>query len=176
MNDKAIGSPIDRVDGRLKVTGTARYAADTPVSGVLHGFIVGSVIGRGRVQAIHADAARKAPGVVAVVTHENMPRLKQPGSDFFRGGTLNEDRLPLADDRIHYAGQYLSVVVAETPEQARHAASLVKVAYADEQAPLAGLEDARQFEDAQQDLLGQPIQYHRGDVEKALTEEGLVTI
>jgi xanthine dehydrogenase YagR molybdenum-binding subunit len=176
MSGKAIGSPIDRVDGRLKVTGAARYAADAPVSGVLHGFIVGSVIGRGRVQAIDADAARKAPGVVAVVTHDNMRRLKQPGSDFFGGGTLNEDRLPLADGRIHYAGQYLAVVVAETPEQARHAASLVKVAYADEQAPLAALEDARQFEDGQRDAFGQPLQYRRGDVEGALTGGGLVTI
>jgi xanthine dehydrogenase YagR molybdenum-binding subunit len=135
MSEKAIGSPIDRVDGRLKVTGAALYAADAPVAGVTHGVIVPSLIARGRVQAIDADAARKAPGVVAVVTHENMPRLKQPGSDFFRGGTLNEDRLPLANDRIHYAGQYLAVVVAETPEQARHAASLVKVAYADEEPP-----------------------------------------
>ena len=114
--------------------------------------------------------------MVAVVTHENMPRLKQPGSDFLRSGMLNEDRLPLADDRIHYAGQYLAVVVADTPEQARHAASLVKVAYADEEAPLAALEDARQFEDAQSDLFGQPLQYRRGDVDKALTAGGLVTI
>jgi xanthine dehydrogenase YagR molybdenum-binding subunit len=176
MSEKAIGAAIDRVDGRLKVTGAALYAADAPVAGVLHGFIVLSTIGRGRVQAIDADAARKAPGVAAVVTHENMPRLKQPGSDFFRGGTLNEDRLPLSDDRIHYAGQYLAVVVADTPEQARHAASLVKVAYSDEEPPLAALEDAREFEDANSDPFGQPIQYRRGDVEKALTARGLVTV
>src|SRR5439155_11050470 len=106
--------------------------------------------------AIDAVEARKAPGVVAIVTHENMPRLKQPGSDFIRGGMLNEDRLPLADDRIHYAGQYLAVVVAETPEQARYAASLVKVAYGDEEPPLAALEDARQIEDAKSDAFGQP--------------------
>ena len=55
MSERAVGTPIDRVDGRLKVTGAARYAADAPVSGVLHGFIVGSVIGRGRVRAIDAD-------------------------------------------------------------------------------------------------------------------------
>src|SRR5262249_22420988 len=100
----AILDAVDRVDGRLKVTGAALYAADAPVAGVLHGFIVQSSIARRRVQAIDADAARKAPGVAAVVTHENMPRLKQPGADFMRGGTLNEDRLPLSDDRIHYAG------------------------------------------------------------------------
>jgi CO/xanthine dehydrogenase Mo-binding subunit len=119
MSEKAVGAAIDRVDGRLKVTGAALYAADAPVAGVLHGVIVPSLIARGRVKAIDAAAARNAPGVVVVVTHENMPRLKQPGSDFIRGGTLNEDRLPLSDDRINYAGQYVAVIVAETPEQAR---------------------------------------------------------
>jgi xanthine dehydrogenase YagR molybdenum-binding subunit len=176
MSEKAIGSAIDRVDGRLKVTGTARYAADAQVAGVTYGFIVPSLIARGRVKTIDVAAARKAPGVVAVVTHENMPPLKQPGSDFMRGGILNEDRLPLSDDRIHYAGQYLAVVVADTPERARHAASLVKVVYADEEQPLANLEDARQFEDAQRDAFGQPVQYRRGDVEKALTAAGVVSI
>jgi xanthine dehydrogenase YagR molybdenum-binding subunit len=176
MSERAVGAAIDRVDGRLKATGAALYAADAPVAGLLHGVIVGSLVARGRVKAIDADAARKAPGVAAVVTHENMPRLKQPGSDFIRGGILNEDRLPLSDDRIHYAGQYLAVVAAETPEQARYAASLVKVSYADEQPPLAALEDAPQLEDAQRDAFGQPLHYHRGDMEKALTAGGLVTI
>jgi xanthine dehydrogenase YagR molybdenum-binding subunit len=176
MSGKAIGSAIDRVDGRLKVTGAALYAADTPVPGVTHAAIVPSLIARGRVKAIDADATRKAPGVVAVVTHENMPRLKQPGSDFIRGGMLNEDRLPLSDDRIHYAGQYLAVVVADSAEQARYAAFLVKVTYSHEEPPLVALEDARQFEEAQSDPFGQPLQYRRGDMEKALTAEGLVTI
>src|SRR5262249_24990921 len=176
MSDKAIGAAIDRVDGRLKVTGAALYTADASVSGVAHGFIVGSLVARGRVGAIDTTAARAAPGVVGVVTHENMPRLAQPGSDFLQGGMLNEDRLPLSDDRIHYAGQYLAVVVADTAERGRHAASLVKVADADEEPPLAALEDARQFEDGQRDPFGQPLQYHRGDAEKALTAGGLVTI
>jgi CO/xanthine dehydrogenase Mo-binding subunit len=99
-----------------------------------------------------------------------------PGQLYSAAGMLNEGRLPLADDRIHCAGQYLAVVVADTPEQARYAASLVQVAYSDEGPPLASLEDARQLEEPQSDLLGQALQYRRGDVDQALSAPGLVTV
>jgi xanthine dehydrogenase YagR molybdenum-binding subunit len=177
MSDKAIGSAIDRVDGRLKVTGAAPYAADASVVGVTHGVIVPSLIARGRVQTIDVDAARKAPGVVAVVTRENMPKLNQITTNFFTGGKLNESRLPLADDRIYYAGQYLAVVVADTPERATYAASLVEVAY-DEEQPRAAREDVPEVEVEmpELDFFRRELQHHRGDVDKALTTEGLVRV
>jgi len=177
MSDKAIGSAVDRVDGRPKVTGAARYAADASVAGVTHGVIVSSLIARGRVQAIDTDAARKAPGVVAVVTQENMPELHPITTNFFTGGKINESRLPLADDRIHYAGQYLAVVVADTPERARYAASLVHVAYTEEQ-PLAVQDDVPQADirEPQVDFFRRDLQHRRGDVDKALAGEGIVCI
>ena len=68
MNKPLIGKPVDRVDARGKVTGTIEYAADVPVANVAHAVIVTSGIGRGRVETIYADATRRMPGVLAVIT------------------------------------------------------------------------------------------------------------
>ena len=132
MSTKAVGTALDRVDGKLKVTGAAKYASDFPAKDLAHAALVGSTIARGKVKDIDAAAALKAPGVLAVITHKNVPRLWPAKEDFFNGGKPGEDRLPLADDVIHYAGQYVAVVVAEAPERARHAADLVKVTYVEE--------------------------------------------
>src|SRR4051794_18079430 len=132
MTTQSIGKAVDRVDGRAKVTGAARYSAEATHDGMAYAVIVQSTISRGRVSGIDATAAKAAPGVLGVVTRENMPKLKQPKEDFFQGGKLGDDRLPLADDTVHYAGQHLAVVVADSPERARHAAGLVKVSYATE--------------------------------------------
>ena len=75
MTRPLVGTGIDRVDGRKKVTGTATYAAEVQVANVAHAVIVGSTIGRGRITAIDTRAAEAAPGVVAVVTHQNAPRF-----------------------------------------------------------------------------------------------------
>ena len=76
-----VGQPIPRVDGRLKVTGGARYTADIPVDGVAHGTLVYSTIANGRIVSIDTTAAEKAPGVLVVLTHKNTPRMNpQPWS------------------------------------------------------------------------------------------------
>jgi xanthine dehydrogenase YagR molybdenum-binding subunit len=79
MPDEArvIGKPLDRVDGRLKVTGKARYAAEHHLPGLVHGVLVGSTVARGRVAAIDTAAAEKAPGVIAVLTHRNAPAIPE---------------------------------------------------------------------------------------------------
>jgi xanthine dehydrogenase YagR molybdenum-binding subunit len=71
----AIGQPFSRVDGRLKVTGAARYAADIPLADLLHASIVHTVIANGRIASVDTTAAERAPGVVAVFTYRNMPRM-----------------------------------------------------------------------------------------------------
>ena len=71
----AVGQPISRADGRLKVTGRARYTADIPLVGAAHAAIVHSTIANGRTVSIDISAAEKAPGVLAVFTHRNMPRM-----------------------------------------------------------------------------------------------------
>ena len=125
-----IGSPISRVDGVAKVTGTAKYAAEYHVPDLLYGVTVVSAIAKGRIVSIDEEAARAVPGVVDVVSHLNRPKhawlnrswkdqLKIPGEPF----------KAFHDDRIQFAAQPIAVVVAETFEAARFAASLVKAEY-----------------------------------------------
>ncbi len=117
---RAIGAPLNRVDGAQKVTGAAKYAYEYPVEGVAYVFPVQSTIARGRVISIDASAARALPGVIAVLSHENAPRL----------APLEDAELAVfQSDAVAYRGQFVAAVVAETFEIARHAASLVTVRY-----------------------------------------------
>jgi xanthine dehydrogenase YagR molybdenum-binding subunit len=125
-----IGAPISRVDGAAKVTGEARYAADHDIPGLVHGHVVSSQIARGKILRIDATAALALPGVLRVFTHENAPKLapssRGESEDVAPEGSAFR---PLQGARVLYSGQPLALVVAETPEQARHAASLVHVEY-----------------------------------------------
>ncbi len=118
----SVGTPIDRVDAKRKVTGTATYAADTDVTKVAHAVIATSTIGKGAIVALDVDEARRAPGVLAVITHDNAPRLaikKQSSAP-------NERVLQLLQDaQVLYADQPIAVVVADTLERAQHAAALI---------------------------------------------------
>ena len=129
-----IGKPIDRVDGRLKVTGAAKYAAEFNQPQMAYAFPVRSTIASGTVNRIDLTAATGAPGVIQVLTHENALRLKPYNREEAAkaGVRLGEELLPLQDNRVHYYGQFVACVVAETYEQARAAAALVKVEYAAE--------------------------------------------
>src|SRR5262247_3363305 len=131
MIEPGIGAPISRVDGVGKATGEARYAADHGVSGLAHGHVVSSQIARGTILRIDATAALALPGVLQVFTHENARRLVPPpprgeSEEVAPGGSAF---WPLRSARVLYSGQPLALVVAQTPEQARHAASLVQVEY-----------------------------------------------
>jgi xanthine dehydrogenase YagR molybdenum-binding subunit len=124
---RAIGAPLDRIDGVQKVTGAAKYAYEYPVEGVTYVFPVQSTIAKGRVVSIDASAARALPGVIAVLSHENAPRLA-PLDDalaVFQSGALTV----FQSDAVAYHGQFVAAVVAETSEIARQAASLVVVRY-----------------------------------------------
>ncbi len=123
-----IGRAADRVDGRLKVTGTAPYAyevSDNDAPG--YGFVVGSSISCGRISRIDSSEAERAPGVLLVLTHHNAPQqapFTTEGDDRFARP------LPcLVDDQVHHHGQAVAFVVAKTFEQARAAAHLVRVSY-----------------------------------------------
>jgi xanthine dehydrogenase YagR molybdenum-binding subunit len=117
---RAIGAPLNRIDGVQKVTGAAKYAYEYPVEGVTYVFPVQSTIARGRVVSIDASAARALPGVIAVLWHENAPRL----------APLDDAELAVfQSDAVAYHGQFVAAVVAETSEIARQAASLVVVHY-----------------------------------------------
>jgi xanthine dehydrogenase YagR molybdenum-binding subunit len=118
----SVGTPIDRIDGKKKVTGTATYAADTDVTKVAHAVIATSAIAKGTVAALDVDAARKSPGVLAVITPDNAPKLTTKKA----GNGPNERVLQLLQDtQVLYADQPIAVVVADTLERAQHAASLI---------------------------------------------------
>src|SRR5260370_22941239 len=117
---RATGVPLNRIDGVQKVTGAANYAYEYPVEGVTYVSPVQSTIARGRVVSIDASAARALPGVIAVLSHENAPRL----------APLDDAELAVfQSDAIAYHGQFVAAVVPETSEIARQAPSLVPVRY-----------------------------------------------
>ena len=122
----SVGAPLDRVDGRLKVTGGARYAAEFAVPNLAHGVIITSTIAKGRVRSMDTSAAERAPGVIKVLTPMNAPRL--PGAKVTSGRAMRVPTL-LQDDLVRYNGQPIGVVVADTWEHAREAADLVRVTY-----------------------------------------------
>jgi xanthine dehydrogenase YagR molybdenum-binding subunit len=126
----AIGKPVSRVDGRQKVTGAATYAAEFNVPKAAHVAVVRSTIASGRVASIDATAAERAPGVVTVLTHRNAPRLPYRRHKGLPDPEVGERLHVLQDDRISHQGQPVAIVVANTIEQATHAATLVRVTYA----------------------------------------------
>jgi len=119
--DGLVGKPLDRVDGPLKVTGHAPYAYETKaLKNPAYGFIVPAAIAAGTIQSIDAEAARRAPGTILVLTHENVPDQ----------GEKKEQVWPqLQGTEVKFFGQPVAFVVAETFEQARAAAMLIKVSY-----------------------------------------------
>ncbi len=125
---KIIGAPINRIDGRLKVTGKATYAAEFPVSNLAYGFPVQSTIAAGEIVSIDVSAASMSAGVLKIITHENALKLA-PRPSVTPANRMTRSNPVLQNTRIHCYGQYVGLVVAETYEQARLAARLVKVSY-----------------------------------------------
>ncbi len=115
------------MDGRSKVTGEARYAAEFSLNNVAYGVIIQSTIANGYITRIDTSSAAKSDGVLAVLTHDNAPKLKK--ADFRTSFIIGEDHLVLQDITIYYAGQHIGLVVADTLEHATYAASLVRVVY-----------------------------------------------
>jgi xanthine dehydrogenase YagR molybdenum-binding subunit len=134
-----VGKPLDRVDGRLKVTGGARYAYEVQHGpATLYGFVVEASIGKGRIKSIDTRAAEQARGVALVLTYQNAP---EQGT-----GNHHEAHPVLISPEVSYYGQPVAFVVAETFEQARAAAYLVQVSYDRSPGTFAlrdGLEEAR---------------------------------
>ncbi|RYU88018.1 xanthine dehydrogenase family protein molybdopterin-binding subunit [Mucilaginibacter terrigena] len=119
---------MSRIDGRAKVTGKAKYAAEYRPDGLAYGVLAGSTIAKGTVTAIDIARAEKAPGVLAVVTHFNSPKVpghQKPKKPTKKAGPI----LVFNDNVIHYNGQPIAMVIADTYERALYAASLVKATY-----------------------------------------------
>ena len=169
MTTSSLGTPINRLDGRAKVTGQARYAAEHQAPGLVHGWVVSSDIAAGRIVRIDAREALALPGVLQVFTHENRPRLADD-DESYRDEVSPETSSPfrpLYDNRIRFSAQPIALVVAETLELARYAATLVRVEY--ERAPHAtDLETQRGA--AYEPKPRTPVPHPRGDADRALAQ------
>jgi len=164
---RAIGAPLDRIDGVQKVTGAATYAYEYPVEGVTYVFPVQSTIAKGRVVSIDASAARALPGVIAVLSHENAPRLA-PLDDAL--AVFQSDALTVfQSDAVAYHGQFVAAVVAETSEIARQAASLVVVRYEEQPHDVELRADRGDLSTPERLINGDESDTESGDVEAALT-------
>jgi xanthine dehydrogenase YagR molybdenum-binding subunit len=141
MNDSAIFTPVqggvvgqalNRVDGHAKVTGTAKYAAEYNLPGLVHAVFKTSDVAKGRIQRIDTSEAQKQPGVVAILTHENLPKLAKTPNAKADQKTMEGVMMgfmPLTSSEIFYAGQPVAIVVASTFEQATLAAARLKIDY-----------------------------------------------
>ncbi len=165
-----LGAPVSRVDGGLKVRGAARFAAEVPLASMVYAALAFSTVARGRIVRLDTAAAEGAPGVVLVMTYRNAPRmtavpaLLSPAPN----GAMGDELPIMQDDRIHWNGQPIAVVLGETQEQAGHAASLIEASYEAEPA-VTSFEEAKRRGGEQAAYAGQPLSLQAGDAEAALS-------
>jgi xanthine dehydrogenase YagR molybdenum-binding subunit len=129
-----IGKPTSRVDGRAKVTGAAKYAGEYNSPELVHGYIISGAISKGRIKSIDASAALAIEGVLQVFTHENRPRLAWMDRSYQDEVAPNGSPFrPLYDEKIRFSQQPVALVVADSFDLARYAATLVKIEYEEEE-------------------------------------------
>ncbi len=162
-----IGKPVSRLDGAHKVSGAARFAAEFPMERMLYAALAYSTVARGRITKLDTAAAEAAEGVALVMTHRNAPRMKPAPAFMTADKAAAGDDLPIMqDEQIHWNGQPIAVVLAETQEQADQAKSLIRATYETEPATTV-------FEDAKTRtkpgvFQGQPLLLEIGNAEAAL--------
>ena len=137
----ALGAPLSRAEGPLKVAGLARYAIEQKLENMAYGVTVQSTRPAGRVLGIDTSAAKALPGVVDVYTPQNPLKLNKP-TIYTKGGAATEEFTPLQDNVVRFNGMHIALVVADTFEQATEAASLLKVTYEDAE-PILDIDDAK---------------------------------
>ena len=164
-----IGRQVSRLDGPLKVQGDARFAGEYVMEGMVYAALAYSTIARGAIATLDTDAAEGAPGVVLVMTHRNAPRMQPPPLFLTAPKAAGGSDLPvMQDDSIHWNGEPVAVVLADTQERADHAASLIEVTY--ESHPPRTFEEAKSHRRIPDNLVGQPVQVAVGDAEAALAD------
>ena len=172
----AIGQEVSRVDGPAKVTGSARYSGEITLPGLAYAEIVGAGVASGRITSIDTAQAERAGGVAGILTHHNMPKVNHvPLVPSLLGGPApGETFFPMQDDVIHYAGQPVALVVADSLERAQYAATLVQISYA-ETPSVTTIDQGRGDAYEPEKIFGgfMPAQVHRGNVEAGLAAADL---
>ena len=174
MTTSLIGQPLPRVDGRAKVTGEARYAADFNQPGQAYAVIVGATIGLGRIAYIGHDAVETMPGVLGVISHRNAPRLPYAPHRSYIDPPVGERLHVLQDDRIRFYGQPVAVVIAATLDAAERAAAALPIAYDHESRPVVDFDDPQAEPVAPTATRMPGVRVHaeraRGDADQAFAE------
>jgi xanthine dehydrogenase YagR molybdenum-binding subunit len=172
MSTPSVGTPVPRIDGRAKVTGGARYAAEFNQPGQAHAVMVTSTVGRGDVTAIDVRDATRLPGVLAIVCHVNTPRLPYREHKGSIDPAAGERLHVFQDAEVRFFGQPVAVVVAETLQQAQHAAAAVRVGY-ERRRPVVRLDTPESMAvvpDAMRAGGRTQADTERGDADRALAE------
>ncbi|MBR0653463.1 xanthine dehydrogenase family protein molybdopterin-binding subunit [Plastoroseomonas arctica] len=165
-----IGAPVSRLDGALKVRGKARFAAEVPMQGLTYAALLHSTVARGRIVALDISAAEAAPGVVFVMTYRNAPRMASPALMNTKPKAAGTSNLPVMQDaEIHWNGEPVAVLLADTQEQADHAVTLIRVTY--ETAPaITDFDAAKGSTRVPANILGEPPSIERGNAEATLVQ------
>ena len=164
-----IGSQVSRLDGPAKVRGEALFAAEHRMDGMLYAALRFSTIATGRITSLDTSVAEAAAGVMLVMTYRNAPPLRAAPPIFFAPKAFGGINLPIMqDDRVHWNGEPIAVVLAETQEQADHAASLIAVDYASSQPRTFA--QAKAHARTPEHLFFQPVEVVIGDAEAALAK------
>lgn len=166
----ALGQSISRIEGPMKVQGRTRFAAEFPYDNISYAALAFSTVARGRISELNVSAAEAAPGVILVMTYRNAPRMKAPSLMMSSPTAAGASNLPvMQNDEIHWNGQPIALVLAETQEQADYAASLVTAKY--ELLPaVTSFDEAKKSPRQLENLLGQPPFVEIGDAEAALAD------
>ena len=166
--DGVIGTPVSRLDGADKVRGRAPFAAEFQLEHLAYAALVYGTVPKGRIATLDTAAAEAAPGVVLVMSHKNAPKMKpMPLFLSAQKAAAGEGLAVFQDELVHYNGQPVALVLAETQEQADHASSLVRVTYLTE-AAITSLEAAKAKGSEPGEFMGEPMKKEVGDAEGAL--------
>ncbi len=178
-NTPSIGTPQSRLEGHLKVTGSAKYAGDYNADNLLYGYVVNSTVTKGKIKSINTEEAKNLEGVVEVFTHDN-----RPSTAWFDFQYADMDAppglvfKPLKDNEIRYNGQPIALVVADTFEMARFAAKKLHIEYEEEVFEtdlMANLKESRDPKKGLASLLKPPPPPPKGDFEKAYKDSFIKT-
>ena len=165
-----VGAPISRIDGPLKVQGRAKFAAEFPIERMTYAALAFSTIPKGRIATLDTAEAQTAPGVILVMTYRNAPRMKNMPLFMSTPKSCGGDSLPIMqDDQIHWNGQPVAVVLAETQEQADHAKSLIHLTY-DRETAITSFAEAKSHGTDPGLFQGEPLKMAIGNAEEALAK------
>ncbi len=169
---RIIGKPIDRVDGRAKVTGKATFTAEFALDNLAYAALAYGTIPRGKITKIDSSEAEKAAGVIAVITHENALKMNPP--PVFGGGgptdAAGSSANVLNTDEIFWNGQPVAMVVADSLERAEYAAGLIHVSYHEWPGAKLSFEAAKKDAETPKNIFGEDAEVERGDAAQALAE------